>query len=80
MITLGIETQDLVIALETEMTTVVDHPARLYRDGAEQHTETATGKAIVRRDTAGVGVTAAVAVAALDGVTSRILVRRVERS
>lgn len=59
------------------MTTVVDLRFR-RRDGEERHTETATGRAIVRRDTTVVaGATAAAA--AVDEVANRIMVKKVER-
>lgn len=61
------------------MTTVVDLRFR-RRDGEERHTETVTGKVIVRRDTTVVAeATAAAAAAAVDKVANRIMVKKVER-
>lgn len=61
------------------MTTVVDLRFRC-RDGEERHIETATGRAIVRRDTTVVAeATVAAAAAAVDEVANRIMVKKVER-
>lgn len=59
------------------MTTVVDLRFR-RRDGEERHTETVTGKVIVRRNTT-VVAEATAAAAAVDEVANRIMVKKVER-
>lgn len=72
----GIATQETV-ETETEMTTVAGHHrVRLLPGAGDRHTETA----IRLGTTVAAGATAAVAVAALDGVADRIMARKAEKS
>lgn len=78
-ITPGIETHESDTKVETEMITVAGLPS-LRPDGGERPTETATGKAIDRRDTTvGAEATATVAAAVVDRTADRIMAMEAER-